>query len=865
MNFFSWRIVGLGTLWLGLSVGASIAFSGTNQHKQVTVAAVPDWVRQCEWQMPARAVTNQTSEGSSYLLYENQEHPQRQETFLRIIKSMENEAGVQDSGNLSFGFDPNFQQLILHCVRIHRGGRVLERLEEKKLKVIQREPGLGSHLLTGRQTVLVLVEDLRVGDALEYAYTTRGENPILGGHFATRFTVQSSVAIGKQRVRVVWDSQDRLEMRQHLLEMPPHKAPFGKGTEYVWDFDAVTPIQWEDYQPAGYEPYPYVEFSDFDDWSKVVDWAVPLYEVTHTNLTQEFRELIDRWRLQGTNDEQRVRQALQFVQDELRYTGLELGPDSYRPAPPMETLAKRFGDCKGKVMLFCLMLRQLGVEAYPALVNTYKREATSNRLPSPFAFNHVIVKASLNGRDVWLDPTLSHQGGTLWQRHLPRYGKALVVRAGNKALEAVPPSPAGVGKQIVNSHFAIKDYDSQVKLSVQTSYQGADADDMRENLARSDLKDLAKDYLNYYARYYPVITNTETISVRDNREVNLITVSEAYQIHNHWRQNDSKRRQEASFYAESMEGFLINPQTRLRKMPLRMSYPQRREQHVRVDLPLDRWDLPAYLNDIEHDAFKFKYRREFSGSTVIFHYECETKAPEVSAADVAGYLAKRKEMESLLGDTLFRPDNRSSTLIARVNWLMIAIASLILCLTLGGAFWFWRRLLRVPPAFEGSTPPVLDVEPGSPSGLGGWLILVAIGLFTRPLLILGAFVTGWDGYFSMEVWRLCAVPGGDNYHPMYAPVLIFEVLGNLVMLAMNLLCIALFFGRRRMFPRAFIALLVVSAIVLIADHLLSAQLPTVQAAADSKSSREVFRAIFGGAIWIAYALHSKRVKATFIR
>lgn len=816
--------------------------------------------------MPAQVrPADEKSEGSRYLLYENQEHPQRQEEFVRIINLMENETGVQDYGNLSFSFDPSFQELVLHTVQIHRGGRVLNRLEEKKLKVIQPESGFRSHLLTGRLTALLLIEDLRVGDVLEYAYTTRGANPILGGHFATRFSFGSSIPVGRQRVRVVWDSAAPLQMRQHLAAMPAKKSAFGRGSEYVWDFDSVEPIPWEDFQPPGFEPYPYVEFSDFADWSRVVDWAVPLYQWAATNAPAEFEELIARWRREGATEEERARMALQFVQDELRYTGEELGPDSYRPAPPFETFAKRFGDCKGKVALFCLMLRQLNIEAHPALVNTYRRDAISKRLPSPFAFNHVIAKVLLDGREVWVDPTSSHQGGSLWQRHLPPYGKALVVRAGNRALEDIPPPVAGAARQVINSRFTMKDYVSPVKFSVRTTYHGADADDMRETLARSDLKELAKDYLNYFARYYPDITNGETLTVRDDRGANVITVSESYQIRQHWKTNDTAKRLEAVFYAEGMEGFLNNPSTRLRKMPLRINYPERREQHVTLELPRDKWNIPAASNTVEHEAFKFTYSREMAGLCMKLHYACETKTSEVPPEQVAAYLAKRTEMENLLGDTLYIPVAESGSVLSRLNWLMVVLTGLAFVGATGSSAFAWRLLTRRPVVETGEgLPPVLENFNPAPVGLGGWLILVGFGLCLSPFVIMGQMLFHWEGFFSLEIWQTFASPASTSYRGIYAPLMIFEVLVNAVHFALSLLALVLFFGRRRAFPKVFIILLLLRIFIVVVDSVGTSQLHLAEVAGDS-SAREVTRTVLSGIIWSAYASISKRVKATFVR
>lgn len=103
-------------------------FAQTNTH--VAVAPPSDWVRPVEWNATTPRTPKGKSEGTRYLLDERQEYPQRQEAYIRMVALMENETGVQDSGSLTFYFDPSYQELILHQVQIHRGGQVLNRLEE---------------------------------------------------------------------------------------------------------------------------------------------------------------------------------------------------------------------------------------------------------------------------------------------------------------------------------------------------------------------------------------------------------------------------------------------------------------------------------------------------------------------------------------------------------------------------------------------------------------------------------------------------------------------------------------------------------------------------------------------------------------
>jgi hypothetical protein len=599
-----------------------------------------------------------------------------------------------------------------------------------------------------------------------------------------------------------------------------------------------------------------VELSDFDNWARVVEWALPLYAVAETNLPPELQKLINHWQRTAGSGDEKARLALQFVQDDLRYTGLELGPDSYRPTHPFETFEKRFGDCKGKVALLCTIYRAMNLEAYPALVNTYVREGIVRRLPSPFAFNHVIVKLNLAGRTIWLDPTISHQGGPLSNRSVPPLGKALVIQPGVAGLENIPPMLQDGPLQRVLSTFRITDYNSPVPLTVRTTYRGSAADSMREDLARSDARQLQKTYLNFYARYYSGIQGERPLDVSDDRARNVLTVTEHYVITNLWKLEEARHKWVAAFYGEALMDMLTDPATRLRRRPLWISFPLHREQEVVVQLPEKGWDIPAKTDGVTHAAFSFRYRRDYSGSTVRFRYECETKASEIPAEQVASYLTKRAEMENLLGDTLERPDD-SRPILARINWLMVVVAGFGLCAALIGSVWIWRST-----SIPLELPPVLPEERRY-SGLGGWLFLIGLGLCLGPFTRLVSMARHWEGFFSIDAWQAVAMPSGDQYHPVYAPLLIFEVLGNSLLLGLNVLALCLYFGKRRIFPKTFIALMITNAVVLGIDALLGGMIPQVAATSDASSRREFFRACMAAMIWTAYMLKSKRVRATF--
>ena len=109
------------------------------------------------------------------------------------------------------------------------------------------------------------------------------------------------------------------------------------------------------------------------------------------------------------------------------------------------------------------------------------------------------------------------------------------------------------------------------------------------------------------------------------------------------------------------------------------------------------------------------------------------------------------------------------------------------------------------------------------------------------------------------------MPQGASYHPLYGPLLILELLGNTLLLGLNLLVICLFFKKRRAFPNLYITLLLCNVALLILNDVGCAMIPSIASAANGKSHAEAIRGVFQALIWCLYFVKSRRVKATFIK
>jgi hypothetical protein len=149
-------------------------------------------------------------------------------------------------------------------------------------------------------------------------------------------------------------------------------------------------------------------------------------------------------------------------------------------------------------------------------------------------------------------------------------------------------------------------------------------------------------------------------------------------------------------------------------------------------------------------------------------------------------------------------------------------------------------------------------------GIGGWLILITIGLCIAPLLQLAALFTNHLPIFTNGSWALLTQPGAPAYHPLWAPTILLELAMNVGFLAMEAVLLVWLFKKSSRFPKAMIAYLLIVFVLVALDYFLANAIPAVAEQNDAAGRRSFMRAGIACAIWIPYFLRSKRVNLTFV-
>jgi len=414
-----------------------------------------------------------------------------------------------------------------------------------------------------------------------------------------------------------------------------------EGDAYTWELREVAAVNLEDALPTWYEPWETVEVSDYASWNEVAKWSADMFAVDDDS-ARAVKALAAKLRRENPADP--ITPAIRFVQDDIRYLGLEIGRNSHEPRQPKEILEQRWGDCKEKALLLALLLRELGLQADPALVNTKMKQRLDAHLPSPFAFDHVIDRVVDKGKTYWIDPTIADQGGTLETIETPNDALALIVSADSTSLSTIETIRRG--KTLIEETYAAADATSPTTLSVRTTYSGTDADAMRADLDAMATDEFARDRINRYASDHPSIVSTAAPKIDDDRLRNVITVTEHYSIRDLW------KRGEWTYFPRALEPSFDKPKTILRAMPLAFDYPLNIVQRATFRFPAGATieDDEAYAR--KTSAFLFAYKPTERDRSVTIEYSLRGLRDAVEPSEVRKHLIAINDIEDEVGCTV---------------------------------------------------------------------------------------------------------------------------------------------------------------------------------------------------------------------
>ena len=543
-------------------------------------------------------------------------------------------------GNLNGSWNPTTDELTVSALKIYRDGQVVDVLSTVKFQIIQRENNLEQSSLDGTLTAALQIPGLQIGDEVEFSTTLKHQDTVFGGRSQGFAQLPTTTAPGVFRARALWPSDKAVKIRVSPdLKAAPVTA-VGPDQQTIYELRDPTSAIATDGAPPRYNLRRFVQFSEFASWAEISASLAPLFEQAE-ELAPDSPVRGEIARIAKTTDDPRERTeaALRLVENQIRYVYVGLNGANYLPQTADQTWRRRYGDCKAKTVLLLAILRGLGVEGQAVVVNAKGVDGLDERLPTPIAFDHVVVRVKLGGAAYWLDPTrLGDQRLSALQP--PIFGWGLPIAASRAELERIEqPGPILPLHSIVLDVDARGGFDAPAKVSAEEVWRGAMADDFRSKLTGLAKED-AERALKAYWRNATGWVDADVAAWRGDDTQGAVILTMTGQGTQKW-DGDAKTGRTLDIYAAGFipPNELKRPAEQDQTAPWSIDFPSfnRRTTVIRLPAAGPKWKWAFAARPVGRTLGGVSYWREMEirNGVLISTMSTRSIAPEISAQDAA--------------------------------------------------------------------------------------------------------------------------------------------------------------------------------------------------------------------------------------
>ena len=234
------------------------------------------------------------------------------------------------------------------------------------------------------------------------AYTYKKRLKGFQNAYAPRWYVQSfHQSLEEGIFEVNFPIEEELYYEQFNLDTKPTTNFGDKTKQYVWKLHHLSAITKEAHGFSEYQALPsvYTALETFeidgrkgklDTWEHFGAFIFKLFEEQKA-LPEALILQVSNLTAHATSDQEKIAILYKYLQEEYRYVSVQLGIGGWQPFSNEYVWEQKYGDCKALSNLMRCMLKEVGINAYPALI--YNGD---QKLPIPKAlaypvFNHVVL------------------------------------------------------------------------------------------------------------------------------------------------------------------------------------------------------------------------------------------------------------------------------------------------------------------------------------------------------------------------------------------------------------------------------------------------------------------------------------------
>lgn len=305
------------------------------------------------------------------------------ETQRRTIQFLK--AGALDAyGNIELNFDASTTSATISRAQVLRKDGSVTSVDRSTLQTLNNTAG---GVFSDDVTVIVPWAGLQIGavGVLEAELLTRGTGLVMP--WGRVIYPTGIVPRGYFSLVVTWDEQSTEPVVVAGDGAPPC---IPAGTRRVECRAGALPAVASDPNVNYLDDLPGILVAERRSWSQLSDrmrGIVDRAAVVDDPISRKAAELTQ----DAVEPMAKVQRLHSFVSREVRYLGLEHGEKGFIPERAATTLQRRYGDCKDKSALFIALAKSAGLEVFPVLSSTTRKNPDRLLGPSIAYFDHMIA------------------------------------------------------------------------------------------------------------------------------------------------------------------------------------------------------------------------------------------------------------------------------------------------------------------------------------------------------------------------------------------------------------------------------------------------------------------------------------------
>jgi Flp pilus assembly protein TadD/transglutaminase-like putative cysteine protease len=408
-------------------------------------------------QSPARADYSQEPYVvESYVTKARYENDGTGERDLLVTIRVQSDAGVQQLGELVFGYNSANEQMDIRSVGVRTADGKIVSAARDSIKEMTSTVARDAPVYTDYKEKHVTVPALHAGDTLTYEILTRVTTPLATNEFWFEHNFLEGAIVLDERLELNVPAGRSVNLQSPGAAYDKEDAS-GR-TIYRWKRSTLSHPSEEEQAKAKSkksEPKPpAVQLTTFRSWEDIARWYSKL-EQGRTQPTPEIRAKTQELIQGRTSELEKIQALYAYVSENIRYVSLSFGLGRYQPHSAAEIFTNQYGDCKDKHTLLAAMLDAANISSDAVLIPLTRKLDLD--VPSPSQFDHVITAVPMGQDLIWMDSTAEVAPFRLLASALRNKSALLVPPDGAGKIVETPADPPFHSSQYVEIEGHVSD------------------------------------------------------------------------------------------------------------------------------------------------------------------------------------------------------------------------------------------------------------------------------------------------------------------------------------------------------------------------------------------------------------------------